>query len=318
MSTAEKKPDEDVEDEASEEGADDETAEDESADDEESEEEEEDADEESDEEEAGDDASEEEEPDDEGSDSDEEEGGEDDEDGEDEEEAAEPAAAAKAAPIKPAGDVDPPNKPKVGGAKPAKVAAKKAEPVKGRPAARARRVVKRSPPTRNVIIFILIVGGLAAAFGALGSSGGGAGPVGQPAWKIGEVKDIDITLVTTDHRDLACAMKEEVKGRRCAFEAQNKRAANVGDSRSDSNLLQPYTTVDGNVQLFAAGLWTQPALKAKLDKENWDRPSPRFTVKCKLTVEGRSKTAFAQWKPGEGWNPANGWFVGSVSDCSIK
>ncbi|MEQ9321527.1 MAG: hypothetical protein RIF41_20345, partial [Polyangiaceae bacterium] len=189
----------------------------------------------------------------------------------------------------------------------------------GKAAARraARRTTrKKGSPTRNVILFVALVGGLAAAFALLGSSGGGDGPVSRPKWKVGETKEVEITLVTTDHKNLACAMKDEIAGKYCAFEAQNKQGSKPSNAREAENLLQPYTTID-RVQFMAAGVWTQPALKAKLDKENWDRPSPRFTVKCKFKVEGTSKNAFVQWKGGEGWHPGSGWYVGSVSDCTL-
>ena len=60
------------------------------------------------------------------------------------------------------------------------------------------------------------------------------------------------------------------------------------------------------------------ALKAKLDKENFKRPGPRFTATCKYKVLGRTKSAFVQWKPGAGWHGANNWYVGKVSDCKIQ
>ena len=161
-----------------------------------------------------------------------------------------------------------------------------------------------------------LVGGLAGAFALLGSSGSASGPVNRPKWKVGQTVDLEITVVTTDHKNLGCAMKGEIGGRHCAFEAQNKRSDKSGDSRTNDKLLQPYTTVD-RVQFMASGLWMQKPIKEKLDKENWDRPSPRFTVKCKYVVEGKSKTAFVQWKPGEGWHSGNGWYVGYVKNCAI-
>jgi hypothetical protein len=184
---------------------------------------------------------------------------------------------------------------------------------------RRRRVVqKRGSPTRNIILFVILVGGLAAAFGIFGSSGGDGGPAPAVKWKEGQVVPVEITIVTTDHKNLACATTEDLKGKYCAYEAQNrKNPKSQGDSRTEENLLQPFTTTD-QVQFMAAGLWVDPILKAKLDKENWDRPSPRFSVTCQYTVEGRTNNAFVQWKPGEGWHPGNGWYFGTVKDCKIQ
>ncbi|HHH11294.1 MAG TPA: hypothetical protein ENK23_04380 [Sorangium sp.] len=167
-----------------------------------------------------------------------------------------------------------------------------------------------------MVLFALLVGGFVLAFAFLGNRGGG-GPTPVPKWKVGQTVDVEITLVSTDYKNLGCAMAVEVAGKHCAFETQNKKLAGKSDnSRENANLLQPYTTVDGK-QLMAAGLWIQPALKAKLDKENWDNPSPRFTVKCKFKVEGKAKEASIRWKPGIGWNSGNGWWVGTVSNCKL-
>ena len=199
---------------------------------------------------------------------------------------------------------------------PAKAAAPGKEPVRARPLPRRRR--KRGNPTRNIILFVVLVGGLALAFAALGNSRSGpGGTAGTPKWKVGQVVDAEITLVTTDHNNLACAMPTDVNGRHCAFSERNKASGKPSDPRQADKLLQPYTTVD-RVQFMASGLWMQPELKAKLDKENFDRPSPRFSVKCKFHVEGKSKNAFVQWKNGEGWHPANDWYTGWVDNCRIS
>jgi hypothetical protein len=210
----------------------------------------------------------------------------------------------------------------VAGAKPKAGGDKADPPAAVAPAGRARhrrRVVqKRGSPTRNIILFVILVGGLAAAFGIFGSTGGDGGPAPAAKWKEGTVVPVEITLVTTDYKNLACAMAEEVKGRYCAFESQNKRnPKSQGDVRAEENLLQPFTTTD-QIQFMASGLWMDPALKAKLDKENWERPSPRFSVTCQFSVEGRTNTAFVQWKPGEGWHSGNGWYTGSVKDCKLQ
>jgi hypothetical protein len=61
---------------------------------------------------------------------------------------------------------------------------------------------------------------------------------------------------------------------------------------------------------MASGLWMTATLKK-------DMPKTRFSVKCKFVVEGKTKSAFVQWKPGEGWHPGNGWYTGELKDCSV-
>jgi len=160
------------------------------------------------------------------------------------------------------------------------------------------------------------VGGLALAFGVLGSRGAGMPGAAKPKWKIGQTVTVELTLVTTDYKDLACAMEQEVKGNYCAFETENKRRNKGADARKDPQVLQPYTTVD-NIQLIASGVWTSPEMKKKLEKENWDRPSPRFSAKCRYKVEGLARGAKIRWGPGKGWTPANGWYVGHVESCKL-
>jgi hypothetical protein len=71
------------------------------------------------------------------------------------------------------------------------------------------------------------------------------------------------------------------------------------------------------MNFLAAGVFTQPELKMKLDNENWSRPSPRLNVSCKLKIEGRATSAKVQWMQGDAWGPGNNWYTGVVSDCKI-
>lgn len=187
-------------------------------------------------------------------------------------------------------------------------------------AARARRPRPKGSPTRNVVLFVALVGGIAAAFALLGSQTGGGIPAAAPKWKVGQTVPISITLVTTDYKNLACATKQEVNGLRCAFETQGRVNPKAGaDARTNPKLLQPFTTAsEPRMQFLAAGMWTGPDMKQKLDAENWDRPSGRFNVQCQYTVEGQAKAASVQWKAGEGWHPGNGWFMGTLSNCKIQ
>lgn len=189
---------------------------------------------------------------------------------------------------------------------------------KGRPGAKPPPA-KRSP-TRSILLYALLIGGIALAFAYLGQQGGGGDTeIPTPTWKEGDVVDVTITLVTTDLKDLGCASDEEVKGLHCAFEDKRKPHSKGSDPRTDDKILQPYTTVD-RFQLLAAGMWLNPELKAKIDAENWNNPSPRFNVECKYKVEGRIKEAFIRWKPENDWisNAARDQFVGSLSDCKVR
>lgn len=187
-------------------------------------------------------------------------------------------------------------------------------------ASSARRTAGRKPGARpraashpqsgslgkSMILFLVIIGGLAGAFAYFGRepAGGATGP----KWKPGDKPQLEITLVSTDIKDLACWSPEEVNGRHCAFESPTKGWSK--GTADDKTLLRPYTTTD-RVQFLAAGLWSEPALTGQL-------PSTRFAVKCTYTVEGKIKRPGVRWTSEGAWiNRADDWYTGLVSDCKL-
>jgi hypothetical protein len=226
------------------------------------------------------------------------------EDDEDDEEEDEPKPAAKPQPVaaKPQPVAAKPQPKSAAGAKrpgaPAKPGAKKGAPAK-----------KGGSPVKAMVLFVVIVGGLGLLMWALsGGEGGGDGPV-TPKWAVGTTVDVEITLVPTDSKDLACAAADELGGRHCAFESQAK-AWSKGDNSDDKKLLKPYTTTD-RIQFLAAGLWSDPALApGKL-------PATRFSVKCKYAVEGKMKKPSVRWASDGPWYDSNEWYSGAVSSCAL-
>jgi hypothetical protein len=162
---------------------------------------------------------------------------------------------------------------------------------------------------KSAVLFVVVVGALAAGFALLGREpSGGGGPRSGPAWKNGQVVDMEITLVATDKRELACSAADEVAGRHCAFEAPSKPWSK-GDNSDDKKILRPYTTVDGT-QFIGAGLWSEPVLANSL-------PTTRFTVKCKYTVEGKVKAPTFHWESGWEGAPRGEMFAGLLSGCTL-
>lgn len=179
-------------------------------------------------------------------------------------------------------------------------------------AKQAKAVAPKPPPSaglgKSVMLFILVVGGLSLLMLVLGNEKGASGPQ-APKWADGQTVDVEITLVSTDKNDLACASGTEIKGLHCGFESQTKRWSK-GDANDDKKTLKPYSTT-GNVNFMAAGVWSDPALAG--DK----LPQTRFSVKCKLTVAGKMPRADVRWHEGEGWNGVSDWYAGSVADCKL-
>ncbi len=180
--------------------------------------------------------------------------------------------------------------------------------VKRAPATLARTPAARKSGSlgKSMILFLIIVGGLAAGFILLGDANN-AGPA-APKWKTGDTADLDITLDPKDKIKLACAAPDEIGGAHCAFEAQTKPWSK-GDSADDKKLLKPYTTVD-HVQILASGLWTDPALTGTL-------PTSRFTVKCKFKVEGKAKSSWMRWDVDGAWNEVKDIYAGAISGCKL-
>jgi len=180
---------------------------------------------------------------------------------------------------------------------------------------RGRVVRKKGNPTRNIMLFVALVGGIAVMMAVFGKKSARSSR-SAPAWKAGQTVDVEITLVTGDLRNLACAMEKDVKGLHCAWEKQNRRSQKPSDPTKDDTVLQPYTTVDGK-NFLASALWVQPALKKKIAdaKKSPDLEPPRFTVDCKLKVEGKAKGASVRWKRGAGWGNGAGWATGKILSC---
>lgn len=195
-----------------------------------------------------------------------------------------------------------------------KASAKPAKAEGGKAAAKppAPRAAAAPPPSaglgKSVALFVMVVGGLSLLMLVLGNEPRG-GPAGPPKWNDGQTVDVDITLVSTDRTDLACASGTEIKGLHCGFESTSKRWSK-GDPNDDKKTLRPYSTVN-NINMLAAGVWSEPALAA--DK----LPGSRFSIKCKFTVAGKMPRADVRWHEGEGWNNVTDWYTGHVSDCKM-
>jgi hypothetical protein len=161
---------------------------------------------------------------------------------------------------------------------------------------------------KSVLLFVVVVGGLAAGFAILGREQGGPGRA-NAAWKVGQTVDVEITLVKQDRDELTCAAPLEIKGRRCAQERANKPWGTPSDN-DDKKLLKPYTTT-GGAELLAAGLWSEPAMATNL-------PATRFSVKCKFTVEGLVKQPAIRWSSDKPFydSPAE-WPAGPVTGCTV-
>lgn len=189
-----------------------------------------------------------------------------------------------------------------------------AKPAKASPAKAPARPAEppRPPPSaglgKSVSLFVMVVGGLSLLMVVLGAERGG-GPAAPPKWNDGQTVEVDITLVSTDRTNLACASGTDIKGLHCGFESPNKRWTK-GDPNDDKKTLRPYSTTN-SINMLAAGVWSEPILEPS------KVPDTRFSIKCKFTVAGKMPRADVRWKEGEGWNNVTDWYTGHVSDCKM-
>jgi hypothetical protein len=237
--------------------------------------------------------------------SDDDEDDEDEDEDEDEDDEAKPAAKpAATSPAKSAAAAKPAARPAAAKSAPATAKRGVGQPGRGKPVPRQRG----GSLGKTMILFVVIIGGLGAAFAMLGRE-----DTSPPKWNVGQTLDLDVTLVPSDARNLACATPEEIAGRHCAFEAAGKPWSK-GDSTDDKMVLRPYTTTN-NIQLFAAGLWSDPGMgAAALPKDD-----ARFTARCKYKVEGSIKKAQVRWKANDAWYDWNDVrYTGTLSDCKVS
>lgn len=164
---------------------------------------------------------------------------------------------------------------------------------------------------KSAVLFVVVVGGLAAGFAILGRESGGGGRV-TPTWQIGQSVDVELTLKNDDRTELVCASPVDVKGLHCAQEAPNKPWSKPDSPEDkDKKLFKPYTTTNG-AELLGAGLWSEPALSGQL-------PPSRFSVKCKFKVEGKVSHPGIRWGSDRPfYDSPNDWFAGRLEGCKLN
>lgn len=133
----------------------------------------------------------------------------------------------------------------------------------------------------------------------------------------GKTVPVDITLVTADVNDLACAADFTVDGARCAFD----RDGQPWKDGPKGGLLAPYMTVN-NVLLLVPDLFSEPAIAQRLAEEPPEgKPRNslrRFTASCQLHAIRKVKDFYVRWTPTANWGHRTDAWVGRISDCTIK
>ena len=172
-------------------------------------------------------------------------------------------------------------------------------PTASRPASRPRKPLVWA----GAAVAILIVWGVWGRGGAPGRGGTIAAA---------------ITLVTTDHDDLACASDKAVGQYRCEFRAPGTPWPNAP---APADRLAGYYTVEQKLYVIP-GLFEQPALaKRYADEEQRHIPHdqrPRFVATCQLKLVDHLKDFQTRWIKDGGWNHQDDAWVATPSDCRIQ
>lgn len=133
----------------------------------------------------------------------------------------------------------------------------------------------------------------------------------------GKTVPVDITLVTADVHDLACAADFSVDGARCAFD----RSGQPWKDAPTGGLLAPYMTVN-NVLLLVPDLFSEPAIARRLAQEPSEgKPRNtlrRFTASCQFHAIQKGKDFYVRWMPTAAWSHRKEAWVGRISGCEIR
>jgi len=127
-----------------------------------------------------------------------------------------------------------------------------------------------------------------------------------------------ISLVTSDHDDLACASEQAFGRYRCEF-----RAPGVPwpDPPAPADRLAAYFTVEQKLYVVP-GLFEQPALAARYAAEEPHKvprdQRPRFSALCQLKVTDQMRNFQTRWVKTGGWNHQDEAPVAIASDCRIQ
>ncbi len=135
---------------------------------------------------------------------------------------------------------------------------------------------------------------------------------------VGEVVDVAITLVSTDARALACASADAVGGKHCELESQTRPWSRPSEGGA-GEVVAPYKTIPDDQTYLVAGLFDEPALRARLaiDPPDFAKEHLRFTARCKLRLDGKLAKAEVRWEPRGPFFPVTHVWVGTPSACSI-
>jgi hypothetical protein len=130
----------------------------------------------------------------------------------------------------------------------------------------------------------------------------------------GATIDANLTLITSDRTDLACASSKTLDPYACGF------ADDATPRRIDErNILRPYMTEDRHL-LLIPGLFLQTSIAKRYESEPPHVPREqlkRFTAKCKLKKAGQLERFKLRWVEKSAWSEPQNADVLTVVSCDV-
>src|SRR5450631_212404 len=130
--------------------------------------------------------------------------------------------------------------------------------------------------------------------------------------------DASISLVTSDHDDLACASEQTFGRYRCEFRAPGVPWPNPP---APSDRLAGYFTVEQKLYVIP-GLFAQEVLASRYAAEEPRKvprdQRPRFSAACKLKVTDQMRNFQTRWMKNGDWGHQDEAPVAIASNCRIQ
>lgn len=130
--------------------------------------------------------------------------------------------------------------------------------------------------------------------------------------------DASISLVTSDHDDLACASEQTFGRYRCEFRAPGVPWPNPP---APTDRLAGYFTVEQKLYVIP-GLFAQEALASRYAAEEPRKvprdQRPRFSAACKLKVTDQMRNFQTRWMKNGEWGHQDEAPVAIASNCRIQ